>query len=139
MAWRPLYSQVSNLRWSNMARVLVVEPDRLLADIYATSLRRNGHEVVLAVSAGEALRHLEAGVDILLLEIQLVVHNGLELLYEIRSYTDLTDVRTIIHTMLPLDRMPRVLYQQLGVSEYLYKPSTTLVKLNETVCNVLAQ
>ena len=39
-----------------MARILIVEDDRILADTLASALRLEGHEVLLAASADEGIR-----------------------------------------------------------------------------------
>lgn len=113
-----------------MSHILLIEPDRVLAETYRQALLGEGHVVVCCASA-------QAGVisadqhrpDLIILELQLIEHSGIEFLYELRSYPDWQDIPVIIQTHVPpgefaLNR--RLLREQLGVLTYLYKPDASL-------------
>lgn len=65
-------------------RVLVVEDDADLRMIMEHELRRAGHEVLVAVSGGEAVA-LAADVDLVLLDFHLPGANGLEVMQRIQE------------------------------------------------------
>ena len=120
-----------------MARILLIEPDRLLAESYVQALRAAGHGVNAASSAQAAVMAADAvPPELVLLELQLVEHSGIEFLYEFRSYPDWQGIPALIHTHVPpaeFNDSWELLKNELGVREYLYKPATTLKRLVTSV------
>jgi DNA-binding response OmpR family regulator len=117
--------------------ILLIEPDRLLARTYATALKSAGHEVRISTTAQQAVLAADAQTpDLVLLELQLVSHSGIEFLYEFRSYPEWQEIPVIIHSLVPPTEFlsnRRLLKDELGVVDYVYKPQTTLVRLLKTV------
>jgi DNA-binding response OmpR family regulator len=120
-----------------VACVLLIEPDRVLARTYFDALTHAGHEVhICATAQGGIYCADDFKPDVVILELQLVAHSGIEFLYEFRSYPDWQNIPVIITTNVPAGEFSgswRLLRNQLGVSQYLYKPHTTLKKLLNTV------
>lgn len=118
----------------NTLRVLLIEPDKQLGEVYAEALTAAGHKVVVAREAQEALEAADQLVpEIIILELQLARHNGVEFLYEFRSYPDWQNVPVIINSgvfELPINAD---LFERLGIKAVLYKPTTTLRRLKEVV------
>jgi len=113
-------------------RVLVVEPDRLLGGVYRQALGAAGHEVTLTTGAQEAIVLADTATpDVVVLELQLSGHGGLEFLYEFRSYPEWQAVPIILHTFVP-ERMLDI-PAGLSVGPYLYKPSSRLSRLIRAV------
>lgn len=116
-----------------MAHVLLIEPDALLVRTYRAALEREGHTVQVCSSAQGAIAAAdERRPDVVVLELQLVGHSGVEFLYEFRSYADWQGVPIILHTQVPAGEFAasrELLYGDLGVAAYLYKPQTSLGKL----------
>lgn len=116
-----------------MAQILLIEPDRVLAESYVQALLHAGHEVQAAGGAQAAVMSADAIMpDLVILELQLVEHSGIEFLYEFRSYPDWQNVPVIIQSNVPRQEFSdnwRLLRQELGVREYLYKPRTSLEEL----------
>jgi DNA-binding response OmpR family regulator len=124
-----------------MARLLIVEPDVRLAAVYARALERQ-HDVSAATTAQEAILQAD-GIkpDLVLLELQLSSHSGIEFLYEFRSYADWRSVPVIILSSVPpsgLAASQKLLHDRLGVVAYHYKPRTSLQVLLHAVENALA-
>ena len=120
-----------------MAQILLIEPDRQIARIYHDILTKHGHVVrICATAQGGVYCADEFRPDLVLLELQLVAHSGIEFLYEFRSYPDWSDVPVVVHTQVPAGEFAgswKLLREQLGVVQYLYKPLTSLKKLVSTV------
>ena len=118
-------------------RVLLIEPDRLLGGTYVRALTRAGHEVVACPGAQQAIEAADNQCpDVVVMELQLVSHSGIEFLYEFRSYTDWMNVPVIVHTHVPPGEFAdarAALVGELGIGTYLYKPYTTLDTLLRTV------
>ncbi len=116
-----------------MAHILLVEPDRQLAATYRQALERARHDVAVAHGAQAAIMAADsARPDIVILELQLVEHSGIEFLYEFRSYQDWQAVPVIVQSQVPSGEFKgswQLLQGELGVQAYLYKPRTSLRQL----------
>lgn len=125
-----------------MANVLLVEPDYILANIYAEALSHDGHKVQQAADAQTAIDAADKSTpDVVVLELQLAEHNGIEFLYEFRSYNEWRSVPVVIHSTIPPGEMElaRSVWPQLGIVDYCYKPSSTLKVLLKSVDKAVAQ
>jgi DNA-binding response OmpR family regulator len=120
-----------------MAKILLIEPDRLLAETYFLALNDAGHQVMACAGAQSAVMVADRQQpDLVILELQLVEHSGIEFLYEFRSYAEWQDIPAIIHSLVPpseFETSRRLLEKELGVKAYLHKPHTSLRHLLSTV------
>ncbi|HWT55982.1 MAG TPA: response regulator [Candidatus Microsaccharimonas sp.] len=120
--------------------ILIIEPDKLLATTYARALHAVGHRPICCTNAQQAVFAADAQTpDAVLLELQLVSHSGIEFLYEFRSYPEWQNVPIIIVSNVPPAEFVdswEVLHGELGVTQYLYKPHTTLAKITTIVQNL---
>lgn len=120
-----------------MAKIVLVEPDRILAEIYSRALEAAGHQVAACPTAQSGLTVADQiQPDIVIVELQLVSHSGIEFLYEFRSYSDWQDTPILIHSQVPqsefVDSLD-LLKKQLNVAAYLYKPRTSLQELLNSI------
>ncbi len=116
--------------------VLLIEPNQVLGQTYATALRRANHVVDWQKTAQAAITAADRKrPDAIILEPQLTGHSGIEFLYEFRSYTDWQTIPAVMHTFIPEEHfvLQRYHFQNLSVAAYLYKPMTTLQELTRTV------
>jgi DNA-binding response OmpR family regulator len=116
-----------------MSNILLIEPDRLLAETYAAALKSQGHELAVCATAQSGIFAAdEKKPDLVIVELQLVEHSGIEFLYEFRSYSEWQNVPVIVLSVVPKSEFSgswELLTNQLGISDYLYKPDTPLKKL----------
>lgn len=123
-----------------MARILLVEPDYVLARIYAMALQRAGHKVRVVADAQAAIDRADRLTpDVVVLELQLAGHNGIEFLYEFRSYSEWQAVPVIINSGVAPGEIQSVpgAWEQLGIAAYHYKPRSNLRALLASVEQVL--
>lgn len=120
-----------------MSQILLIEPDRLLAKTYIEALKTDGHIIKVCHSAQSAIMCAdEIKPDIVVMELQLVSHGGIEFLYEFRTYIDWQCVPVIILTNVPpieFADSQQLLRNELNVETYLYKPQTSLKKLLQSI------
>lgn len=125
-----------------MKTVLLIEPNALLAQSYTQVLQRSGYRVMRAKGAQDAVHAADTATpDVVVLEIQLVAHSGIEFLHEFRSYAEWRDIPVLVVTNLPpasTEPLQGVLLNQLGVSSVLYKPQTSLRSLVGRVRSLVA-
>jgi CheY-like chemotaxis protein len=123
-----------------MPQVLLVEPDVILGRTYRDALEASGHKVAWCRSAQSAIASTDKLVpDLVVLELQLPVHNGIEFLYEFRSYHDLRPIPVVVLSQVqPAQRaISNVLWDQLSIVAYHYKPFTRLADLARTIDSVM--
>lgn len=120
-----------------MSNILLVEPDAVLARTYTQALHHAGYSVTCAISAQGALHAAEAETPCLvILELQLPVHNGVAFLHEFRSYSEWESVPIVVISYLSLaslSHIKEVLVQDFGVCACLHKPRTSLQQLLKVV------
>lgn len=118
-------------------KIIILEPDRVLADTYRQALKQAGHQVVMTATAQAAIFTAdEFKPDLIIMELQLTGHSGIEFLYEFRSYDDWTTVPAMVLTNVPAGEFSgawELLREQLGVVSYHYKPLTSLRMLLRAV------
>ena len=117
--------------------IILLEPDKVLADTYRQALQSAGHRVTMCASAQAAIFAAdETKPEVIIMELQLVGHSGIEFLYEFRSYDDWQKVPVIILTNVPAGEFStswELLRHELGVTAYHYKPVTSLQILLRSV------
>ena len=122
-------------------KVLLVEDDWDLGEMYSLQLKRSGHSVEWARDGQAALDLLDGQpADIIVLDILLPGSNGLNVLYELRSYDDWHELPVIILSNVPaadIGMTPKKL-AELGVKAYLVKARTKPLQLVDTLAKVAA-
>lgn len=122
-----------------MATILLLEPDAQLATSYSQALQEAGHTVHWRTDAQAALAVIDDHApELVVLEFHLPNHNGVEFLYEIRSYPDCDHIPVLLHTEVPIDHpgVGKEFWPQLGIKGYLYKPKVTLNQLVSRVARL---
>lgn len=122
-----------------MANILLIEPDIILAATYRLALERHGHSVNCQSRAQSAIEAADKQrPDIVVVELQLARHNGVDFLYEFRSYNDWQPIPVVILSMVPPHEagLGPSLWRQLNIAAYCYKPHTTLEDLLAVVHDV---
>lgn len=124
-----------------MAGILLLEPDAILGITYQQALLSAGHSVQWKRTAQEALHELNnRNIDIVITELQLALHNGVEFLYEFRSYHEWQAIPVIILSQISPERttIGRALWEHIRIADYYYKPRTSLRDLIAAVETTLA-
>ncbi len=120
--------------------ILLIEPNKLFAQNTKKALEISGYTVNIAVSAQAAIASADEQMPALvILEIELAKHNGIEFLYEFRSYADWQSIPVMIYSHLPQSRfklMPKQL-KLLGIDHYFDKAKTSLKELTLAVASEL--
>ncbi len=120
-----------------MANVLLIEPNAALARTYVQALQHVGHQVAHVGTAQDAIDAADTTKpDVVVLELQLAVHDGVEFLHEFRSYPEWQSIPVIVNTSLTPSALRPVqgaLAGDFGVALALYKPRTTLEQLISAV------
>lgn len=113
-------------------RVLVIEPDKILAKTYVQQFLLAGLDVTLARDGQTAVHYIDEQIpDVLMIEMQLGAHSGIEFLHELRSYEDWAAIPVIVNSSVPKEafKVSEATWQRLGVARYFYKPKTSAKQL----------
>ena len=117
-------------------KILLIEPDSVLARSYEAALVSDSHIVAWVKSAEQAVQEADRDCpDAVILNIDMPRHNGMEFLYEFRSYTEWRHVPVVLLvSALNHDMSDQtVLREQLRVQMVLVKSRTTLKQLQAAV------
>jgi len=122
--------------------ILMIEPDKVLADTYEKALGSICNSVQVVATAQDGIQAADEHCpDLVICELQLVNHGGIEFIYEFRSYKDWQNIPLIIFSSVPPTEFAdsqNLMLDQLAVSRYLYKPNTTNLQLIKVVDELLA-
>jgi len=109
----------------NHKKILIVDDDRFLLNMYSVKFKKSGFEVETALSGLEVLTKLKDGYepDIMLLDLVMPVMDGCELLENIRKAKLVPNIIVII---LSNQNQPADIERAkiLGVSGYIVKASS---------------
>ena len=109
-------------------KILIIEPNPQVSEIFAAAFVGLGFEVQCAGSAQVAISLMDQSrPEVVLLELALPTHNGVEFLFEMRSYAEWQEVPVVLLSSIPgLDLTKWFENPTLNVARYFYKPSTNL-------------
>lgn len=118
-------------------KIMVVEDDPFVMDIYCTKLNQDGYEILRAENGAEAVKKLEEETpDLVLLDIIMPYVDGLQVLRKIKADEKLKNIPVILLTNLSQkEDINEGL--GLGADDYLIKshftPSEVLEKIKKYI------
>jgi CheY-like chemotaxis protein len=125
-----------------VAKILLVEDDAILVEMYQAKFELEGHEVHVATNGEECLDVLEEYVpELILLDILMPKLNGFHVLKEITKKPNLRQIPVILLTNLgeaEVD-MNQELATALGVNDYLIKSHHTPDEVVDKVMKTLSR
>ena len=111
-----------------MAKILLVEDDAILVEMYQAKFELEGHDVRIATNGEDCLKLLETfEPELILLDILMPKLNGFHVLKEIKKQPNLRQIPVILLTNLGQAEvdMNQELAKALGVNDYLIKSHHT--------------
>jgi len=123
-----------------MAKILLVEDDTILVEMYQAKFELEGHEVRVATNGEECLTVLkEFQPELILLDILMPKLNGFHVLKEIKKQPGLRQIPVILLTNLGQAEvdMNQELAKALGVNDYLIKSHHTPDEVVQKAVKVL--
>ena len=120
-----------------MTKVLIVEDDQAIAEMYQLKCELSGILVKLAQNGLEALSVLEGFTpDIVLLDLQMPQMNGAEFLSQFRQRPQYSAVPVLILTNTGVEEAPTSIWE-CGISGFIVKanctPSEVINKIKDTI------
>lgn len=119
------------------AKVLLVEDDANLRDIYFARFQAEGYDLSVAANGEEALAMtVKVKPDLMILDVMMPRISGFDVLDIVRSTPDTASTKVIMMTALS-EESDRSRGRALGVDEYLVKSQVTLEDVVATAKRVL--
>jgi len=122
-----------------MSRILLVDDDAVIVEIYGRKLEEHGHEVKTARDGLEAMRVVQRGrPDLVVLDVMMPHFDGYEVLKFIRSQPELRDTQVVVLSNIFLtDENRKAATVQADAA--LLKPDCTPAMLLETLERMLKE
>ncbi len=118
-------------------KILIVEDDMALANLYKTELEMAGYTVVHVAEGTAALEGIKANAPgIVLLDIMLPGKNGLEILQDIRDAEDVKDTKVLMLTNFGNEENVSTALE-LGALDYIMKYKITPTEMKDKIGNLL--
>ena len=120
-------------------KVLIVEDDNFVSEVYSTKLLEMGHEVQIAQNGEEGLALIEKSKpDLVLLDILMPVMGGIELLEELKKKVEWKSIPIILLTNVG-EKESIQKARNLGVQDYLIKSHFTPAEVIEKIESILGK
>lgn len=120
-----------------MDKILLIEDDFYIADLYRTILQAQGFEVILAMDGAEGLELALSQPDLILLDIMLPKLNGLMVLKKLKSEQLTKNIPVVLLTNLGQESIIKAAFA-VGAAGYLLKARLEPAELIKQVGNFLA-
>jgi CheY-like chemotaxis protein len=120
-----------------MAKIMLVEDDNNLREIYQARLAAEGYEIVTAKDGEEALAvAVKEKPDLVVCDVMMPKVSGFEMLDILRSTSGIKDTKVIMMTALS-QAEDKARAEKLGADRYLVKSQVTLEDMAKAVQDVL--
>lgn len=120
-----------------MTKILLVEDDKSLREIYGVRLLAEGYDIVSASDGEEALAMaIKEKPTLIISDVMMPKISGFDMLDILRSTTETRDIKVIMMTALSSDDQ-RARGEQLGADKYLVKSQVGIEDVVRTVHEVL--
>jgi len=106
---------------SQPKRILVVDDEEQNRDLLEAMLESLGYDSELANGGSDALAKLNAGTDLVLLDIMMPRMDGFEVVRRIRNHSTFGDIPVIMVTVLE-EKKDRLKAVQAGANDFIHKP-----------------
>jgi two-component system phosphate regulon response regulator PhoB len=118
---------------SQVKKILLVEDEDSLANVYQTRLKAEGFDVKRVPNGEDALTStLQYRPDIILLDVMMPKVNGFDVLDIIRNTPEVGDTKVIMLTALSQEA-DRARAKQLGADDYLVKSQVVIADVVERI------
>jgi DNA-binding response OmpR family regulator len=122
----------------NSKKILLVEDDPYIAEVYIAYLRNAGFEVVLAEDGEKGIQKAkETHPALILLDLLLPKMNGFEVLQTLKNNPELKNIPVIITTNLTDDESIKKAFS-MGAIDYIVKVNTDANEIIQKIKNTLS-
>lgn len=123
-----------------MKTIFILDQDKLYAQSLGRYLSNHGYVVDILYDAQEAIVKIDQSKpDMILCELLLANNNGLEFVYELRSYSEWQDIKLVILSRVSQDdiNMSEKNMSDFDVADFWYKPEISIQNILEKIEKIL--
>lgn len=123
-----------------MKKILLIEDDSTLAEMYGEQFKLSGIEMVTAKDGVEGFKKVNSKIDLVLLDILLPDENGFEILKKLKSNKNYKKIPVVILTNLGTERADKNthLALSLGAEDFLVKANHTPAQVVKKIEDILS-
>jgi len=112
-----------------MSKILIIDDDPAIRELYETGFKQIGYEVQVAVNGEDALsKTLSFKPDLLLLDIMMPEIHGLHVLDIIKATPEAKDMKVVVFTALSDDEAQQKA-KEFGADGYIVKSQKTMAEV----------
>ncbi len=116
-----------------MKKILIIEDEKILSDMYTEKLYREGFKIVSATTSSEGLRLAKKEKpELILLDILLPKENGISFLEKLRKNPKTANIKVLVFSNYD-DPETKKKAKNLGVENYLIKTNYTPKEMVERI------
>jgi len=121
-----------------MTKILVVEDDKFLSNVYRIKLQKVGFDVVIAIDGAEALEKIKSeNFDLVILDLIIPKMDGFTVLSEIKSQEKYKKLPILVSSNLgQMEDINRAI--KLGATDFVVKSDTSLDALVEKIKKIIS-
>lgn len=121
-------------------KILIVEDDLSLLDLYKSELSHHGYRVFIAETGGMGLALAKKEKpDLILMDIMMPGMDGFSFIRSLHDEAELADIPIIVLTNLGTSDIFIEEGKQLGVAKYLIKYKTSVAEVIKTIATTLGE
>lgn len=122
-----------------MSKILLIEDDMALANLYKTELQLREYQVVHVSDGSKALEAIKSEKpDLILLDIMLPGKNGLQILQDMREDESLSDMKVVMLTNFGNEENVSTALEQ-GALDYIMKYKIVPAELADKISSYLGE
>ena len=121
-------------------QLLLIEP-RITSQSVVEEILSDYDVDIVHDAESAILRAVDKTPDLVIMEMSLSGHSGMEFMYEFRTYIDWAKIPIIIYSSLKItdEILSSRAWEKLNIFDYLYKPESTLASLKSAAEKALGQ
>ena len=126
------------IQLKKMTKILVVEDDKFLSNVYRIKLQKVGFDVVIAIDGAEALEKIKSeNFDLVILDLIIPKMDGFTVLSEIKSQEKYKKLPILVSSNLgQMEDINRAI--KLGATDFVVKSDTSLDALVEKIKKIIS-
>lgn len=113
-------------------KILLIEDDYFINQLYMRILKQAGYEMVLASDGAEGIKLVDNSYDLILLDIMLPKMNGINVLKKLKENSNTKKIPVILLTNLGQESVIKAAFT-IGAQGYLIKMSMTPYEMVEKI------
>ena len=121
-----------------MHKILLVQDDAFLINVYASQLRKSGYSTTIALNGDTAVSRIrKINPDLLILDVNSPKIDGLSVLRKIRGDKDLRKTKVAVLTNFDQEEK-NIKCAEFGIIKFFSKTEDTLQEITESIKKILS-